>query len=57
MTRITFNNFGSIEHMFFTTTESAAVQSWRNIFGKGSVKIVSVGEAISTKDFGGFINS
>ncbi len=55
--RITFDNFGTLNHMFFTSPESEAVQSWRDIFGNGSVKIISVGQATSTKDFGGFIQS
>lgn len=57
LTRITYNNFGTVEHMFFSESESDAHTLWCNIWGGSSVNIISVGEAVDTDDFGGFIHS
>ncbi|WP_240416616.1 hypothetical protein [Paenibacillus periandrae] len=54
LTRITYNNFGSTEHMFSDEPEADALELWKCIWGQGSVYIVSVGQAINTKDFGGY---
>ncbi|WP_161797186.1 hypothetical protein [Paenibacillus terrae] len=55
-TRITFDNFGIVEHMFINEEETDALQSWENIWGKGIVKIINIGRAIDAHDFGGFVH-
>ncbi|QNR65169.1 hypothetical protein IAQ67_14730 [Paenibacillus peoriae] len=55
-TRITFDNFGTVEHMFIKEGEIDAIQSWENIWGKGIVSIINIGQAIDSHDFGGFVH-
>lgn len=55
-TRITFDNFGTIEHMFIKESEMDAIQTWENIWGKGIVSIINIGQAMDARDFGGLVH-
>ncbi|WP_155252290.1 hypothetical protein [Paenibacillus polymyxa] len=55
-TRITFDNFGTIEHMFIKESKMDAIQTWENIWGKGIVSIINIGQAMDARDFGGLVH-
>jgi hypothetical protein len=61
MARITFLNFGVLNQMFFEMEENEAMEEFWGIFGSdhvlrntGGIRIVHVGQAIDSKDRGGF---
>lgn len=62
LTRITYSNYGIIEHMFSEGSMQDFLDFFWTIFGvlgeprnSGGIKIVSVGEAVNEQDTGGYI--
>lgn len=61
MTRITFSNYGVLEHMYSDLPSEEFIEEFWGSFGQsgvprnsGSIKVISVGNASGVHDTGGF---
>ncbi|MGV2887538.1 hypothetical protein [Paenibacillus taichungensis] len=61
MTRITYTNYGDLEHMYSEIPKDEFVEQFWAIFGQqgvprnaGGIKIISIGHASDVRDTGGF---
>lgn len=66
MVRITFGNYGTVEHMFYEegVSEKEALERFGWVWGvpvvpmnseqPGGIRLISVGQAVDTKDTGGY---
>lgn len=61
MIRITYTNFGDLEHMYSDMSQEDSVEKFWSIFGQpgvprnsGGIKIINIGTASEVRDTGGF---